>query len=78
MKNKYFISIVIIVLLFILFLMFIYNNKILDKFDNMEDNIYTFDSCCLEKEKENCMKYGKTGVCNYMKNNGSCFCQNSY
>jgi hypothetical protein len=31
-----------------------------------------------ELQKQNCMKYGKTGVCNYNKNIKSCFCQNAY
>ena len=70
-------------ILFLIFIMMIYRNRNknrnnIDKFDNMEDNIYTFDTCCTEKEKENCMTYGKTGVCNYYKNNGNCLCQNAY
>jgi hypothetical protein len=53
--------------------------KTIDTFTNINpnNNLYTDDVCCTEKEKLNCMKYGKTGICNYNKNNGSCFCQNA-
>jgi len=78
MRKKIYFYICICILLFFLIIMMYRNKKNIDKFDNMEDNIYTFDTCCTEKEKENCMTYGKTGVCNYYKHNGNCLCQNAY
>lgn len=75
-KNEYLIIIFLAIILIVLIVIF--HKKNIDKFDNMEHNIYTFDSCCTEKEKENCMTYGKTGVCNYYKKNGECLCQNAY
>lgn len=67
-----------IILIFIIILICLYNNKVIDSFDNMEDNLYTYDTCCTIQENEKCMTYGKTGVCNYYKNNGSCLCQNAF
>jgi len=76
-KMTFFYIIILVIIAIIIFLMFT-RNKIIDNFDNLESNLYTYDSCCLEGEKENCMKYGKTGVCNYFKNNNECLCQNAY
>lgn len=72
-------NILLIVILFIAIIFFICmcKNKRIDNFDNLESNLYTYDTCCNELEKQNCMKYGKTGVCNYYKNNNTCLCQNS-
>ncbi len=71
--------IIILVIILILLLFIIRNNKLkMEKFDNLEDNLYTFDTCCTEKQKQQCMTYGKTGNCNYNKNIGSCFCQNAF
>jgi hypothetical protein len=67
-----------IILIFIIILICMSNNKIIDSFDNMEDNLYTFDTCCTEQQNEKCMTYGKTGVCNYFKNDSSCLCQNAF
>jgi len=47
----------------------------IESFDNLEFNLYSYDTCCSQKEIDNCEKYGKTGVC---KNNRSCLCQNSF
>ena len=65
---------VIICIIVIIILLYIINSGLIDNFDNK----YTNDICCNEYQKENCMKYGKTGVCNYNKNNNSCLCQNAY
>jgi uncharacterized protein YxeA len=73
--------IILILILVIILLLLIYYNKnrtIIDSFDNLENNLYTYDSCCSEKQKQHCMTYGKTGECNYNKNDKSCFCQNAY
>ena len=75
MKKLLFISIIII---FILTFFIIYNNNQIDYFNNLEENLYSYDTCCSDKQKMNCMKYGKTGVCNYNKKDESCFCQNAY
>ena len=66
--------IIIILIILAIIVAIIKNNRITDRFSNK----YTNDSCCTEIEKENCMKYGKTGICNYNKNDKSCFCQNAY
>jgi hypothetical protein len=67
------------IFLIILILFIIYKKTYtIDNFDNLESNIYTYDSCCNENEKLDCMKYGKSGVCNYFENNNSCLCQNSF
>jgi uncharacterized protein YxeA len=67
------ILLIVIIILIIIILICISRNKNIDNFDNL----YTYDTCCTETEKQNCMKYGKTGVCNYYKNNNKCLCQNS-
>jgi hypothetical protein len=77
MKKNECLIIIFLAIIFIILIVIFYKKNI-DKFENMEDNIYTFDTCCSEKEKEHCMTYGKTGVCNYYKNNGECLCQNAY
>ena len=77
MKRNEYLIIIFVSIIFIILIILFYKKSI-DKFENMEHNIYTFDTCCTEKEKENCMTYGKTGVCNYYKNNGECLCQNAY
>jgi uncharacterized protein YxeA len=69
---------IIILILVIIILIMIYYKKIIDKFDNLEENLYTYDKCCTEKDNLNCMKYGKTGVCNYNKKGYQCLCQNSF
>jgi uncharacterized protein YxeA len=71
------IIIIIIILIIILFLICT-KKKIIDSFDNLESNLYTYDSCCSQDQIKNCESYGKTGVCNYYKNNNSCMCQNSF
>lgn len=68
----------LILLSLIIIFLIIIRKQTIDKFDNLESNLYTYDTCCTEKEKENCMTYGKTGVCNYYKNDRSCLCQNSF
>jgi hypothetical protein len=54
------------------------HNSSIESFDNLEFNLYSYDTCCFQKEIDNCEKYGKTGVCNYNENNKSCLCQNSF
>lgn len=54
------------------------HNSSIESFDNLEDNLYSYDTCCSQKQIDNCEKYGKTGVCNYNENNKSCLCQNSF
>jgi septation ring formation regulator EzrA len=71
------IVVIIIILIIILFLIYIKNKKI-ESFDNLESNLYTYDTCCSQDQIKNCESYGKTGVCNYYKNNKSCMCQNSF
>lgn len=63
-----------IFLIVIIFILIIYQRKVVDSFDN----IFTKSSCCNESEIANCETYGKTGVCNYILNNNSCLCQNSF
>ena len=69
---------VLIFIIFIIILICMLKKNIIDSFDNMEHNLYTYDTCCDETQKEKCMTYGKSGVCNYYKNNNSCLCQNAY
>jgi hypothetical protein len=81
--NKYLLELTlyIIILLLVIFIFYYINTiyyKRKDYFDNMEDNLYSYDTCCTQDQMNNCMKYGKTGVCDYNKNNKSCMCQNSF
>lgn len=64
--------------LIIVGLVFFYKRKPIDSFDNLENNLYTYDSCCTQEDIAHCQTYGKTGVCNYNKNNKSCLCQNAF
>jgi len=60
-------------------LVFFYKRKAqVDSFDNLENNLYSYDTCCSQKEIAHCQTYGKTGVCNYSSNDKSCVCQNSF
>jgi hypothetical protein len=68
----------IIIFFIIIFTIFYLLDKLLYKNIDKYSNRFTNDTCCTEKQKENCMTYGKTGVCNYNKNIKSCFCQNAY
>jgi hypothetical protein len=68
---------VIIIFFVITFTIFYLLDKLLYKNIDKYSNRFTNDTCCTEKQKENCMTYGKTGVCNYYKNNKSCLCQNA-
>jgi hypothetical protein len=68
----------LITILIISILIIIYNNNIIDSFDNLVPDLYTYDTCCNEKQIKNCESYGKTGVCNIFKNNKSCMCLNSF
>lgn len=52
--------------------------SIIDSFDNLQDNLFTYDSCCSQQEIAHCETYGKTGVCNYNNNTKSCLCQNAF
>ena len=65
---------IIIILLFLM----IYRQNVIDSFDNLVPDLYSNDTCCSEKQIADCEKYGKTGVCNYYKNNKSCLCQNGF
>ena len=71
--------IVFILGLIIAGLIFFYKRKAqIDSFDNLQDNLFTYDSCCTQEEIAHCQTYGKTGVCNYSSNNKSCVCQNAF
>jgi hypothetical protein len=77
MNNKiYYIGVGIFI--FLLLLSIFYYNKNIDNFDNLESNLFTYDSCCNQEDIKHCETYGKTGVCNYILNNNSCLCQNSF
>ena len=78
MKFTNFTFIFLIILISIVFLVFICKKAVTDHFDNLENNIFTYDSCCSEAQIAHCETYGKTGVCNYFKNNKTCLCQNAY
>ena len=41
------------------------------------ENLFTNGSCCSEDQIRECNTFGKSGVCNYFKNNNSCLCQNA-
>lgn len=66
------------IFIIIIFLLMICKHKMIDSFDNLVPDVYTYDTCCTENQIANCEKYGKTGVCNYYKNDKSCLCQNSF
>lgn len=68
--------IIFILLLIIIFLIIFKNN--VESYDNLESNLYSYDTCCTEKNIRDCQTYGKTGVCNYNKNNISCICQDVF
>ena len=71
--------IVFIIGLIIAGLIFFYKRKAqVDSFDNLENNLYSYDTCCSQQEIAKCQSYGKTGVCNYYQNNKSCLCQNAF
>jgi hypothetical protein len=60
-------------------LVFFYKRKsTIDSFDNLENNLYTYDTYCTQEDIAKCQTYGKTGVCNYYQNNKSCLCQNAF
>ena len=61
-------------------LIFFSKRKQLDSFDNLQNNLYTYDSCCSQEKIAQCQTYGKTGVCysNNDKNCKSCVCQNAF
>jgi hypothetical protein len=68
--------IISIELIIIIYLMV--SKKNTEFFDNLESNLYTYDTCCTEKQIKNCESYGNTGVCDYNNNINSCICQNSF
>jgi len=71
--------IVFIIGLIIAGLVFFYKRKAqVDSFDNLENNLYSYDTCCTQEDIAKCQTYGKTGVCNYYQNNKSCLCQNAF
>lgn len=71
--------IVFIIGLIITVLIFFYKRKAqVDSFDNLENNLYSYDTCCSQQEIAHCQTYGKTGVCNYSTNDKSCVCQNAF
>jgi hypothetical protein len=77
--NSNLLIIVFILGLIIVGLIFFYKrNAIVDSFDNLEHNLYSYDTCCSQQEIAHCQTYGKTGVCNYYQNNKSCLCQNAF
>ena len=41
-------------------------------------NVYTDSSCCSQKQIAKCETYGRTGVCDYDKNDKSCMCQDGF
>lgn len=68
---------IILILLIIIIILIICKKKI-ESFDNLESNLFTYDTCCTEKQIRDCETYGKTGVCNYNQNDKSCVCQDSF
>ena len=76
--NYMYIFIFLIIIIIILLIIMIFHNKVIDSFDNLVPDLYTFDTCCNENQIANCQTYGKTGVCNFYKNNKSCICQNAF
>jgi hypothetical protein len=75
MDYKLLAFLIILTLLIILILFILYKNRLtVDSFTNK----FSKDNCCNQNEIAQCETYGKTGVCNYYKNNNSCMCQNSF
>lgn len=73
MRNRLTLLTIFVFIIVIIFILIIYKKKVIDKFDNLEDNRFTYDTCCTEDQIANCEKYGRTGVCNK-----SCVCQDPY
>ena len=63
-------------IIFIIVSLIIYK-KNTESFDNLESNLYSYDTCCTEEQIRSCETYGKTGVCDYY-NNKKCMCQDSF
>jgi len=76
-KKILLILLAIIIIAIIIYYILSYK-KTIDSFDNLESNLYTYDTCCSEAQIAKCETYGKTGVCNYNKDDKSCLCQNSF
>jgi len=73
------IYVILILIAIILILIYaIYRKKTIDSFDNLESNLFTYDTCCSQDEIKKCESYGKTGVCNYFQKNKSCLCQSGF
>ncbi len=66
------------IFLIVIFIIAIMHRKSKETFGNLNNDKFTDDSCCTDDEKSGCMKYGKTGVCNYFQNDNSCLCQNAF
>ena len=70
-------SIIIVIEIMIIVFFIIKSYMHTESFDNNKSDLFTYDSCCTQKQIADCEKYGKTGVCNYDKNDNSCMCQNA-
>lgn len=64
-----------IFIIFIAFLLYYYRKGV--KHEGFLTDKYTNGKCCTEDEIQKCESYGKTGVCNYNRNDKSCLCQNA-
>ena len=71
MDNIIYILLFILLVLFIIYFFMIHRRR--EKFENL----FTNGSCCSEDQIRECNTFGKSGVCNYFKNNNSCLCQNA-
>ena len=78
MENNIIYYIVGAIFIILLFGLLHYQIIVIDNFDNLESNLFTYDSCCNQEQIRHCETYGKTGVCNYILNDNSCLCQNSF
>ena len=75
--DSYLLIFLIILLIFVIIII-IYNFNRTELVKDSFSNLYTNSNCCNQNEIANCETYGKTGVCNYYKNDNSCMCQNSF
>ena len=74
MRNKLTLLAIFVFIIVIIFILIVYKKEVIDKFDNLENNIFTYDTCCKENQIADCEKYGRTGMCY----NNKCVCLDAY
>ena len=71
--------IIVLLLLGLIFFLMLHSKKVSENFAKEQyTNLFTNGKCCSQKQIAQCEKYGRTGVCNYEKNDNSCMCQDGF